>query len=170
MTAFELGISNRHILLFNSNKMTVVLIHISHRSLIYVYKYIYIYKYLNINLPKNKNTNKQPYPFPPKQKNTNTPPPPMFFKNQEFSCHPCDTDWLTSPLLCGNSFVFFGGLHGNFHLKGRCCFFWITLPETNIAPENDPWKRRILLETFIFRCYVSFREGKHLMTDQSFLQ
>ena len=26
----------------------------------------------------------------------------------------------------------------------------------------DPWKRRVLLETTIFRCYVSFREGiKH---------
>ena len=24
----------------------------------------------------------------------------------------------------------------------------------------DPWKRRFLLETIIFRCYVSFREGK----------
>jgi len=34
-----------------------------------------------------------------------------------------------------------------------------TLPETNIAPENRPWKRRFLLETTIFRFYVSFREG-----------
>ena len=34
-----------------------------------------------------------------------------------------------------------------------------TLPETNIAPENDPLEsRRFLLETIIFRCYVSFRE------------
>ena len=35
-----------------------------------------------------------------------------------------------------------------------------TLLETNIAPENTPlevW--RFLLETIIFRCYVSFREG-----------
>ena len=34
-----------------------------------------------------------------------------------------------------------------------------TLPETNIAPENRHWKRRFLLETTIFRCYVGFREG-----------
>ena len=34
-----------------------------------------------------------------------------------------------------------------------------TLPETNMAPENNPWKRRFLLETIIFRGYVSFREG-----------
>ena len=27
-----------------------------------------------------------------------------------------------------------------------------------MAPENNPWKRRFLLETIIFRCYVSFRE------------
>ena len=33
----------------------------------------------------------------------------------------------------------------------------ITLPETNIAPENNSWKRRFLLETIIFRCYVSSR-------------
>ena len=37
----------------------------------------------------------------------------------------------------------------------------LTLPETNIAPEIDPWKRRFLLETIIFRCEnVSFRECK----------
>ena len=36
-----------------------------------------------------------------------------------------------------------------------------TLPETNIRPQKiDPWKRRFLLETIIFRGYVSFREGK----------
>jgi len=35
----------------------------------------------------------------------------------------------------------------------------LTLPETNISPEIDPWKRRFLLETFISRGYVSFREG-----------
>ena len=36
-----------------------------------------------------------------------------------------------------------------------------TLPKTNIAPEDTvgPWKRRFLLETNIFRGYVSFREG-----------
>ena len=33
-----------------------------------------------------------------------------------------------------------------------------TLPETNMAPENRPLEvRRFLLETTIFRCYVSFR-------------
>ncbi len=38
-----------------------------------------------------------------------------------------------------------------------------TLPETNSSPlKIDPWKRRFLLETTIFRCYVSFREGKLL--------
>ena len=36
-----------------------------------------------------------------------------------------------------------------------------TLPETNIAPEIQPWKRKFLLETTIFyRGYVSFRECK----------
>ena len=35
-----------------------------------------------------------------------------------------------------------------------------TLPETNSSPlKIDPWKRRCLLETIIFGCYVSFREG-----------
>ncbi len=36
-----------------------------------------------------------------------------------------------------------------------------TLPETNIAPENRPLEKeipRLLLETTIFRGYVSFRE------------
>ena len=33
-----------------------------------------------------------------------------------------------------------------------------TLPETNIASEIDPWKRRFLLETTTFRGCVSFRE------------
>ena len=36
------------------------------------------------------------------------------------------------------------------------CF---TLPKSDVAPENRPLKRRFLLETTIFRCYVSFREG-----------
>ena len=38
---------------------------------------------------------------------------------------------------------------------------WDTLPETTMAPENTPWKRRFLLESIIF-CVrtVSFREGK----------
>ena len=35
-----------------------------------------------------------------------------------------------------------------------------TPPETNSSPlKIDPWKRRFLLETTIFRSYVSFREG-----------
>ena len=34
-----------------------------------------------------------------------------------------------------------------------------TLPKTNISHlKIDPWKRRFLLETTIFRCYVSLRE------------
>ena len=38
---------------------------------------------------------------------------------------------------------------------------WLTLPETNSSPlKIDPWKRRFLLETTIFRSYVSFRECK----------
>ena len=36
------------------------------------------------------------------------------------------------------------------------CF---SLPKSDVAPENRPLKRRFLLETTIFRCYVSFREG-----------
>ncbi len=31
----------------------------------------------------------------------------------------------------------------------------------------DPWKRRLLLETIIFRGYVSFREGNHNGTSQN---
>ena len=35
-----------------------------------------------------------------------------------------------------------------------------TLLETNSSPlKIDPWKRKFLLETTIFRGYVSFREG-----------
>ena len=35
-----------------------------------------------------------------------------------------------------------------------------TLPKTNSSHlKIDPWKRRFLLETTIFRCYVSFQEG-----------
>ena len=37
---------------------------------------------------------------------------------------------------------------------------WNTLPETNSWPlKIDPWKRRFLLETTLFRGYVSFKEG-----------
>ena len=37
----------------------------------------------------------------------------------------------------------------------------MTLPETNSSPlKIDPWKRRFLLESTIFRGYVSFRECK----------
>ena len=36
-----------------------------------------------------------------------------------------------------------------------------TIPETNSSPlKIDPLKRKFLLETIIFRCYVSFREGR----------
>ena len=38
----------------------------------------------------------------------------------------------------------------------------VTLPETNISLKIDPWKRRFLLETIIFRGYVSFREYNSL--------
>lgn len=34
-----------------------------------------------------------------------------------------------------------------------------TLPETNPALKVDPWKRPFLVETTIFRGYVSFRES-----------
>ena len=38
--------------------------------------------------------------------------------------------------------------------------FHLTLPETNSLPlKIDPWKRRFLLETTIFRGYVSFKGG-----------
>ena len=37
-----------------------------------------------------------------------------------------------------------------------------TLPETNMVHlKITPWKRRFLLETIIFRCYVSFRECRY---------
>ena len=35
-----------------------------------------------------------------------------------------------------------------------------TLPETNIAPENRPSKRKLVFQPSIFRGYVSCREGK----------
>ena len=34
---------------------------------------------------------------------------------------------------------------------------YITLPKTNIAPENGPPKRKLVFQPSIFRCYVSFR-------------
>ena len=38
----------------------------------------------------------------------------------------------------------------------------LTLPETNGSPlKIDPWKRRLLLETIIFKGHVSFWEGNH---------
>ena len=38
---------------------------------------------------------------------------------------------------------------------------WDTIPETNSSHlKIDLWKRRFLLETTIFRCYVSFKEGR----------
>ena len=40
--------------------------------------------------------------------------------------------------------------------------FLVTHPKTNsLALKIDPWKRRVLLETIIFRGYVSFREDIH---------
>ena len=33
-------------------------------------------------------------------------------------------------------------------------------PKTTMEPENEPWKRRFLLNTIIFRFHVSFRGGK----------
>jgi len=35
-----------------------------------------------------------------------------------------------------------------------CSIIIVSLPDTNIARENDPWKRRILLETSIFELLV----------------
>ena len=38
----------------------------------------------------------------------------------------------------------------------------ITLPKTNIAPENRPKpKRKVVFQPSIFRGHVSFREGMH---------
>ena len=34
-----------------------------------------------------------------------------------------------------------------------------TPPKTKMEPENEPWKRRFLLETIIFRFHVSFWGG-----------
>ena len=43
--------------------------------------------------------------------------------------------------------------------KSKLLKWLYTLPETNSSPlKIDPWKRRFLLETTIFRGYVSFRE------------
>ena len=45
----------------------------------------------------------------------------------------------------------------------RWRFLGVTLPETNIAiaPKNKPFlKERLVFQPSIFRCYVSFREGK----------
>ena len=46
----------------------------------------------------------------------------------------------------------------------------VTPPETNIAPENG-WLEydRFLLGRPIFRCYVSFREGKPLFSSPPFV-
>ncbi len=55
-------------------------------------------------------------------------------------------------------------------VEDRVCFLdlffliiYCTLPETNMAPENSPWKRRFLLETIIFRDYISFRESMYFL-------
>ena len=49
-------------------------------------------------------------------------------------------------------------------LGSKESFGWINPPEANTSPEKiDPLeKETLLLETIIFRCYVSFREGKGL--------
>ena len=40
-------------------------------------------------------------------------------------------------------------------------FLYINVLETNSSHlKMHLWKRRFLLESIIFRCYVSFREGK----------
>ena len=45
-------------------------------------------------------------------------------------------------------------------LKSAMSIQMFTLPETNNSHlQIDPWKRRFLLETMIFRGYVCFREG-----------
>ena len=47
------------------------------------------------------------------------------------------------------------------YMKWKICNYILlrTLPETSSSPlKIDPWKRRFLLETTIFRAYVSFRE------------
>ena len=39
----------------------------------------------------------------------------------------------------------------------------ITLPETNSSPlKIDHSKRKVIFQPYIFRCYVSFREGNHV--------
>ena len=45
-------------------------------------------------------------------------------------------------------------------------FIGITLPETNIAPENG-WNTTFLLGRPIFRCYVSFKECIRIPANQS---
>ena len=37
--------------------------------------------------------------------------------------------------------------------------WYVTLPKTNIAPENRPFQKEINLPTILFQGYVSFREG-----------
>ena len=46
-------------------------------------------------------------------------------------------------------------------------FCTFTLPETNIALENP--KRKVVFQPSIFRCYVSFREGKKMYSLLTFL-
>ena len=54
---------------------------------------------------------------------------------------------------------------GTSNIMGIQCHFppRNTLPETNIAPKMDGWNTTFLLGRPIFRCYVSFREGKALI-------
>ena len=44
----------------------------------------------------------------------------------------------------------------------------LTPPKTNMEPENEPWKRRFLLKTIIFRFHVSFRGGKWILSLSKF--
>ncbi len=89
--------------------------------------------------------------------------------------HPCNAkpSWENHLLLAflnrlilgvawksGNAFILAWCPHLNANFKKDQT---ITLPETNIAPENRPLEKEIpigLLETTIFMGYVSFREGK----------
>ena len=43
--------------------------------------------------------------------------------------------------------------------KQLCGLVFKYTPKTNMEPENEPWKRRFLLNTIIFRFHVSFRGG-----------
>ena len=53
--------------------------------------------------------------------------------------------------------------------KWHISFLWqsdnkllYTLPETNMTPENRPSEKKLVFQPFIFRSYVSFREGSNI--------